>query len=62
MMKLTLLDLGRKDYREVWVIQKKLVQEVISGTSGDTLILVEHHFFSKSFTEKHSVLPGRQRG
>lgn len=42
MMKLTLLDLGRKDYGEVWVIQKKLVQEVISGTSGDTLILVEH--------------------
>ena len=42
MRKLTLLDLGRKDYGEVWVIQKKLVEQVISGACRDTLILVEH--------------------
>jgi lipoate-protein ligase B len=42
MRKLILLDLGLRDYEKVWVIQKKLVQEVISGTCRDTLILVEH--------------------
>ncbi|MEE9191179.1 MAG: lipoyl(octanoyl) transferase LipB [Candidatus Aerophobetes bacterium] len=42
MRKLTLLDLGQRDYSEVWHIQEDLVKEVISGASQDTLILVEH--------------------
>lgn len=42
MRKLTLLDLGQKDYSEVWDIQKDLVEKVISGASQDTLVLVEH--------------------
>ncbi len=42
MRKVILLDLGQKDYGEVWDIQKDLVEEVISGASQDTLILVEH--------------------
>jgi len=40
--KLTLLDLGQKDYSEVWDIQKDLVEKVLSGACQDTLVLVEH--------------------
>lgn len=42
MMKINLLDLGLKDYQEVWSLQNKLVKKRISGEIEDTLILVEH--------------------
>jgi lipoyl(octanoyl) transferase len=35
-------DLGRRDYAEVWEVQKKLVQQRFSDEIFDTLILVEH--------------------
>ncbi len=41
-----LLDLGagaeRRDYREVWDLQRRLHAEVADGTRPDTLVLVEH--------------------
>ena len=41
-MKVTLLDLGRRGYPEVWQLQRRLVEERAAGATGDTLILVEH--------------------
>jgi len=36
------LDLGLKDYQEVWALQSRLVKKRISGEIKDILILVEH--------------------
>ncbi len=36
------LDLGLRDYQEVWALQNRLVKKRISGQIEDTLILVEH--------------------
>ncbi|MDA4137085.1 MAG: lipoyl(octanoyl) transferase LipB [Thaumarchaeota archaeon] len=41
-MSITLLDLGRRQYAEVWDLQRRLVEERSSGLAQDTLILVEH--------------------
>jgi len=40
--KLDVLDLGLRDYKEVWDLQKELVSKRISNQVADTLILVEH--------------------
>ncbi len=37
-----LVDLGTRDYKEVWDFQKSLVEKRISGGIPDTLLLVEH--------------------
>ena len=37
-----LLDLGRRDYREVWDLQRRVHREVEQGRSPDTWIAVEH--------------------
>jgi len=43
----TLLDLGLRDYIEVWALQRKLVSMRAGGQIPDTLILVEHpHVFT----------------
>jgi len=42
MKKLDVLDLGLRDYEEVWDLQKKLVYRRILNQIADTLILVEH--------------------
>jgi len=41
-MEIHLLDLGLRDYQEVWFLQNKLVEKRIRGEIEDTLILVEH--------------------
>ncbi len=41
-MKGRLLDLGRREYKEVWDLQRWLVDERARDTAPDTLILVEH--------------------
>ncbi len=41
-MKGRLLDLGRREYKEVWDLQRWLVDERAKDTAPDTLILVEH--------------------
>jgi len=41
-MSVSLLDLGRRPYPEVWELQKQLVEERSLGRVQDTLILVEH--------------------
>lgn len=41
-MELNVLDLGLRDYREVWLLQDRLVKKRIAGKTEDTLILVEH--------------------
>jgi len=38
-----ILDLGRKSYEEVWILQKKMQLKRINGDIGDVLILVEHN-------------------
>ncbi len=40
---LQILDLGRKSYEEVWILQKKMQLQRINGDVGDVLILVEHN-------------------
>lgn len=40
--KLLILDLGKKDYKETWDLQKRIQQKRISGEIEDVLILVEH--------------------
>ncbi len=39
---LRILDLGRRPYREVWDLQRALVERVGAGDTPETLILVEH--------------------
>jgi lipoyl(octanoyl) transferase len=34
--------LGRVEYREAWILQKRLVEERAEGVVGDTLLLLEH--------------------
>lgn len=34
--------LGRVAYREAWALQKRLVDARVAGTTGDTLLLLEH--------------------
>ena len=42
-----LLDLGRRDYNEVWELQRRLVSLRASNQIPDTLVLVEHpHVFT----------------
>lgn len=36
-------DLGLKDYREVWDLQKRLVYERGEGAAPDTVLLCQHH-------------------
>jgi lipoate-protein ligase B len=57
-----LLDLGLRDYREVWELQLKLVNLRATGQIHDTLILVEHpHVFTvgKAVSEKIPAEIGR---
>ena len=42
-IELQILDLGRKSYEEVWILQKKMQSQRINGDVGDVLILVEHN-------------------
>ena len=37
-----ILDLGRKPYKDVWNLQKKMQLKRLNGDMGDVLILVEH--------------------
>jgi len=39
---LQLIDLGKKDYKETWDLQKELQKKRIEGKIADLLILVEH--------------------
>ena len=38
-----ILDLGRKDYKEVWDLQKKIHERRVEEKIPDTMILVEHN-------------------
>ncbi|MFQ5834605.1 MAG: lipoyl(octanoyl) transferase LipB [bacterium] len=42
MERLSVLDLGLKDYQQSWVFQERLVERRIYGQIEDSLILVEH--------------------
>ncbi len=41
-MNLEVVDLGRRPYPEVWELQKQMVERRASGSSQDSIILVEH--------------------
>ncbi|MBF88194.1 MAG: octanoyltransferase [Candidatus Marinimicrobia bacterium] len=53
---LKLLDLDCREYREVWSLQKKMVQSRYRSLIPDTLILVEHYpvyTFGKNSNDNH---------
>jgi lipoic acid synthetase len=57
---LYVLDLGQKNYRETWGLQKELHRLRIEGAIPDTMILVEHEpvvTMGKSGTEKNLLIP-----
>ena len=41
-LKVQILDLGQKPYKDVWKLQKKMQLQRMNGEIGDVLILVEH--------------------
>ena len=41
-LEVQILDLGRKSYKDVWNLQKKMQLKRLNGDMGDVLILVEH--------------------
>ena len=56
MRKIDILDLGARPYKEVWDLQKELVEKRRNGQINDTLILVEHepvYTLGKSADENH---------
>lgn len=53
---LVIMDLGKKNYQEVWDIQKEMQNKRIINEIEDTLILVEHepvYTFGKNTDENH---------
>ena len=56
MRKIDILNLGIKPYKEVWDLQKELVEKRQNGQINDTLILVEHepvYTLGKNADENH---------
>mgnify|MGYP003320381187 FL=1 len=56
MRKIDILNLGFKPYKEVWDLQKELVEKRRNGQINDTLILVEHepvYTLGKNADENH---------
>ena len=56
MRKIDILNLGVKPYKEVWDLQKELVEKRQNGQINDTLILVEHepvYTLGKNADENH---------
>ncbi len=41
-MSISVLDLGRRPYGEVWDLQRRMVEERLESKAPDTLLLVEH--------------------
>lgn len=57
---MNIIDLGQKDYKEVWDLQKALHEKRVAGDIQDTLLLVEHgHVITlgKSGKEKNVLVP-----
>lgn len=57
---MNVVDLGRRDYKEVWEIQKTLHQKRVDMTIDDTLLLVEHDHvltMGKSGKNENLLLP-----
>lgn len=53
-----ILELGIKDYKETWELQKKLREERRDGTRGDTLVLVEHpHVYTVGVQGSEEIPP-----
>jgi lipoate-protein ligase B len=59
---MNIVDLGNRDYKEVWEIQKKLHQQRIADRIQDTLMLVEHEHvltLGKSGKKENVLIPPR---
>jgi len=57
---LNILDLGQKDYKEVWDLQKVIHKKRMENKIADTFILVEHNpviTMGKSGREKNLLIP-----
>lgn len=60
--KLNILDLGNRDYKEVWDLQKTIHQKRVEGVIENTFILVEHNpviTMGKSGREDNLLIPYR---
>jgi len=58
---MNVIDLGQRDYKEVWDIQKLLHQKRLGGEIADTLLLVEHNpviTMGKSGKDDNILIPG----
>ena len=54
-----ILDLGKSDYKEAWLLQKKLQSQRISGEIDDQLLLVEHfpvYTLGKNAPKEHLLI------
>ncbi|UCC12677.1 MAG: lipoyl(octanoyl) transferase LipB [candidate division WOR-3 bacterium] len=57
---MNIIDLGRRDYKDVWDMQKTLHEKRVAGDIQDTLLLVEHDHvitLGKSGKEKNVLVP-----
>lgn len=57
---MNIIDLGRRDYKDVWDMQKTLHEKRVAGDIQDTLLLVEHDHvitMGKSGKEKNVLVP-----
>jgi lipoate-protein ligase B len=57
---LNVIDLGIRDYKEVWDIQKAIHRKRVEGQIQDTVLLVEHNHvitMGKSGKEKNILIP-----
>ncbi len=57
---MNIVDLGHKDYKEVWDLQKSIHQKRVEGKIVDTVLLVEHNpviTMGKSGKEQNLLIP-----
>lgn len=57
---MNILDLGHRDYKEVWELQKIIHQKRVDGIIANTLLLVEHNpviTMGKSGNENNLLIP-----
>jgi len=55
-----IIDLGRRDYKEVWDVQKALHEKRVAGIIHDTVLLVEHDHvitMGKSGKDRNVLVP-----
>ena len=65
MRTVSVINLGRTDYKSCWDLQRHLLEKRASEAIGDTLLLTEHdHVYTigKSGDDNHLLADGGQSG